>query len=386
MSDDLEEFFENKSQDMFYGGYGDNDDEFTTGGNEYKKKGGAKKIIQDDVRTGYDSFTIFESSTGESGGRYISKTPSGAAAKVASNLISKSGNSTVSFIIRKTTQGSNGRYYSYDATSTKLDLPVLVFKKLPESNMRIVQNNVGQILKVKKTGTTTNSKGREVATYTVQNVKGSKKPVYSPSSPVSNLEDFDYTPYILKKVEYKVHVKSTPVPEDLKQEQKNKVQAKKKKVTPEKKAELKAKKEAKKAELKAKKEAKKAELKAKKEAKKAELKAKKAEKAELKAKKAELKARKKVKDAEKKAFAEEKKALDKEKKAEKKAAEKAKAKKVKAKKVKAEKEKAEKVKAEKKPKAKKPKAKKPKAKKPKGAKAKKVTMFGGSSCAINSCF
>ena len=288
-----------------------------SGGVRRKKANPSGDNVEVEFREGYDSFTIVKTNVGEPGGRYISKTPNGAASKVASRLLREANKSSVKFVIQKTTRGSNHRYYAYEANVSKLSSPVMVFKKDEQGN-KIVMNKSGQVLRVK------NDK--------VVNVSGKTKPTYDPETKVSNVQDFDYKPYLIKEVTKKVNVKSVEVPEDLKQKY---MESKKGKKDASKVAEKKAK------------------------------------MAEKKAKMAEKKALAKAKMAEKKALA-------KAKKAEKKEAEKAK---------KAEKKEAEKAKkANKKPKATKPKAeKKPKATKPKGAKKGAKKMMGGGSCGANSC-
>ena len=323
--------FLNQRNNLMQGGYGDvNGDNFDFGGAKLAKKGkpaNASNSKEVEVREGYDSFTIFESSVGETGHRFISKSPYGAASKAATTLFNLKGGSakkSLNFILKKTTRGSNGKLYAYDATMEKLADPVIVFKK-DEAGNRIIMTHYNQVLRVDKNKNILNA---------VQSGKGKKdKLVYDSKTTLntkfsaSELTEFDYKPYVLFETYSKVTVKSAVVPDDLKGKQKNVVKKEKDAL------------------------------------KKAEQKEKKAEKKEKDALK---KAEKKEKDALKKAAKKEKEAA---KKAAKKEKEAAKPKTKKAKKAKKPKADGEEVKV-KKPRAKKPKAS-PKTKKPKAPKVKK---------------
>ena len=236
------------------------DDDYMDGG--IKKKQGSVVVEGE-----YDSFTIYQSSIGEKGGRYISKTPYSAANKAANRLFKATSSNTLNFIIQKTTNGSNKKFYAYSATRTKLAKPQYVFKKDSNGN-KIVSTPKGQILKL-------NAKKQ------IMNAKG-KKQVYDSKDKekMYNVETFDYAPFVIKEISMVVDIKSEEVPPELKEQQKN---AKKSKVDVEKKKEKalkKREKEAeKKAKLQAKKEAKRAKEQAKKEAKRAKEQAKKAKKA-----------------------------------------------------------------------------------------------------------
>ena len=72
------------------------------------------------------SFTVNGSSVNHTGGRYISNSPYGAAKKAASQQFKKlkAGQpKKVKFMIKETTQGSDGRSFFYVATRTKLSKP-----------------------------------------------------------------------------------------------------------------------------------------------------------------------------------------------------------------------------------------------------------------------
>jgi chemotaxis protein histidine kinase CheA len=358
--------------DMFGGGlYQDflNNNEATKGGafkaadnfdNFLKKRedmmqGGVRKTRKGEgegenveVREGYDSFTVVRTSAGNSGGRFISKTPYSAAKKAANRLVKGNG-TTVTFVLQKTTAGSNKRYYAYTASSRKLSPPMKIFRKA-ENGDTIVMNNFGQVLRVNKSGV-------------VVNVSGARAPLYNAdyklASPLK-IEEFDYTPYLIKEVTKEITVKSDTVPSDLQEERKAAMKAKKKGAKTQEQKE-------KEAEKKALKKAKEAEKKALKKAKEAAKKALQKEKAEAK----------KEKEAAKKALKKEKEAAKKEREA---------AKKEKAKKAEKKAEKKSPKKAKKSPKGSPKKAKKSPKGSPKKAKrgAKKMTG-GGLTCGVSSC-
>ena len=71
------------------------------------------------------SFTI----TGKSGGRYISKTPAGAAKKAFTQKCKKSNKKGVcsfDITLKETTQGSKNKTYKYKIKRTKLKTPLKV--------------------------------------------------------------------------------------------------------------------------------------------------------------------------------------------------------------------------------------------------------------------
>jgi len=80
------------------------------------------------------SFTVSNSSIKESGGRYISKTPSAAAKKAASKLFAKKDKdaknktNSVKFDLRESTRGSDKKVYTYTA----------VREKLPKQTTRVI--------------------------------------------------------------------------------------------------------------------------------------------------------------------------------------------------------------------------------------------------------
>lgn len=98
-----------------------------------------------------NSYTIESSSIGHSGGRYISKSPLGAARKMATQLFKliKSeqkykiySGKTLTISVRKTTSGSNKKLYTYTAKQIKLDKPIVANlngKKIVYKNKTIVK-------------------------------------------------------------------------------------------------------------------------------------------------------------------------------------------------------------------------------------------------------
>jgi len=192
---------------------------------------------EEEVREGYDSFTIVKASAGDIGGRFISKTSYTAASKAASRLFKNTKSSTLTFVIQKITNGSNKRYYAYEATIKYLSKPMLIFKKDEDGN-KIVMNTHGQVLRV-------NSNKK------ILNSSGSVKKDYNPKEKIASLTSFNYKPYIIKEVTKDITIKAIDVPEDLKEKQKEKAKAKmteeQKEMMKQKKAEKKAREAAKKA-------------------------------------------------------------------------------------------------------------------------------------------
>ncbi len=190
-----------------------------------------------EVREGYDSFTIVEASAGSAGGRFISKTPYTAAYKAASRLFKDTKSTSLTFVMQKTTKGSNKRYYAYQASVKYLSKPMLVFKNDEEGN-KIVMNTHGQVLRVNK-----NKK--------VVNSTGSVKKDYDPNEKVSSLTSFNYKPYLIKEVTKDITIKAIEVPSELKEKQmekaKNKMTDEQKEMMKQKKADKKAREAAKKA-------------------------------------------------------------------------------------------------------------------------------------------
>jgi len=350
----------------------------TTGG---VRKPRVKADEATEVLEGYDSFTIFQSSVGEKGHRLISKSPYGAALKTATilfNILAKSRSKAdnIDFIIQKTTKGSNRKLYAYNATNKILDDPYIIFNKDEEGN-RIIMNRHGQVLRINASNhilnvnlnadAKTKGKGKKHAS--------GSHPVYDPKTTLkhkfsaSEITEFDYEPYVFRKVSNKVKITVATVPEDLKPFQKNVAD--------------KEKDAAKKAAKKEKDAVKKAALKEKEAAKKAAKKDK------------EAAQKKKEKDAAKKAAKKEKEAAKKAAKKEKDAAKPKKTKTPKADKPKKTKApKADKPKKTKAPKADKPKktktptvVKSPKAKAPKKPRTKKAAAAANSGgyCGSSAC-
>lgn len=73
-----------------------------------------------------NTYTVEKSETGFTGGRYKSKTPSGAAKKAASRIFKSTNKKTITLTIRETTQGSDKNLYKYEAKRVKLAKPVII--------------------------------------------------------------------------------------------------------------------------------------------------------------------------------------------------------------------------------------------------------------------
>jgi len=191
---------------------------------------GGSVSAENDVREGYDSFTIVRASDGTIGGRFISKTPYTAAYKAASRLFKTTETTSLNFIMQKTTKGSNRRYYAYNAEVKYLSKPMLVFKNDEDGN-KIIMNKHNQVLRINKNNKIINS-------------TGDIKHEYNPDSKIPSLTSFNYKPYIIKEITKNITIKSTNVPDELKEEQKDKAKknktAEEKEMMKQKKAEKKA--------------------------------------------------------------------------------------------------------------------------------------------------
>jgi len=73
-----------------------------------------------------NTYTVEHSETGFTGGRYKSKTPSGAAKKAASRIFKSTNKKSITLTIRETTQGSDKKLYKYEAKRVKLAKPVII--------------------------------------------------------------------------------------------------------------------------------------------------------------------------------------------------------------------------------------------------------------------
>ena len=127
---------EEEEQDYMSGGYYvDSDNQIINPENfQGQLYGGYNKVGKgEEDREGYDSFTIYESSTDYSGSRFISKTPFGAAGKAATRIFNEAGPRTdyVNFVLRKTTLNSDHKYYAYDAELELLNPPLKITLKGP---------------------------------------------------------------------------------------------------------------------------------------------------------------------------------------------------------------------------------------------------------------
>lgn len=63
---------------------------------------------------------VLVSSTGKQTGRYVSKTPSGAAKKIGGRLLKKREQMSVTIRVKETTQGSKKKVYTYTVQRIKL--------------------------------------------------------------------------------------------------------------------------------------------------------------------------------------------------------------------------------------------------------------------------
>lgn len=115
------------AQDFFGGNGLDMDDEEVMMGG-YQEGPVSSDAMFAGMKEGYDSYGILDATTKKTTGRYISKTPSGAAKKAARRILKESGKKTVSFMIRKTTRGSKRDIYRYSAVLEVLRNPIVVKK------------------------------------------------------------------------------------------------------------------------------------------------------------------------------------------------------------------------------------------------------------------
>lgn len=71
---------------------------------------------------------VIVSSTGKEKGRYISKTPAGAAKKVGGRILKKRGQKSSTVRVRETTAGSKKKLYTYVVMQVKLDKKKVVLR------------------------------------------------------------------------------------------------------------------------------------------------------------------------------------------------------------------------------------------------------------------
>ncbi len=118
--------------------FGGNDFEMS-GGNDFEMSGGNEDMFVGGVREGYDSYGIYDPSTKKTIGRYISKTPSGAAKKAARRLFKSQKSRSLNFMIRKTTRGCKREIYQYSASLEVLKTPLIVNK---DGNKIVIKNKI----------------------------------------------------------------------------------------------------------------------------------------------------------------------------------------------------------------------------------------------------
>lgn len=73
-----------------------------------------------------NTYTVYSSDVGFTGGRYKSASPAGAAKKAASRIFRTTNKKTLTLVIRKTTQGSDKTLYKYKAEHIKLKKPIIL--------------------------------------------------------------------------------------------------------------------------------------------------------------------------------------------------------------------------------------------------------------------
>ena len=78
------------------------------------------------MKSDKNSYTVYRSSTGFKGGRYISTNPLSAAKKAASRAFKASRANSLTIVLKQTTSGSNKKYYKYEATRKSLKKPIVV--------------------------------------------------------------------------------------------------------------------------------------------------------------------------------------------------------------------------------------------------------------------
>lgn len=71
---------------------------------------------------------VIVSSTGKEKGRYVSKTPAGAAKKVGGRALKKRGHKSVTVRVRETTVGSKKKLYTYIVMQVKLKQKKVVLR------------------------------------------------------------------------------------------------------------------------------------------------------------------------------------------------------------------------------------------------------------------
>ena len=171
---------------------------------------GNVKIVEVDV------FKIYQSSVGKTGGRYLAQSPYIAAGRAANRLFANTSSNNISFVLQKTTRGSNNKYYAYTATRSLLKTPLYVFKKDERGN-RIYMPTEGKPIRVSPSGN-------------ILNLIGSRKMSYDPKVGISgsyDVEPFDWEKYLIKKVQQKVKVVAADLPSSLQNKYEEEVHAKK---------------------------------------------------------------------------------------------------------------------------------------------------------------
>jgi hypothetical protein len=91
--------------------------------NMKKKTSRTKKQQASPTRT-----FVIVTSTGKEKGRYVSKTPAGAAKKVGGRILKQRGHKSVTVRVRETTAGSKKKLYTYAVMQVKLNQKKVVLR------------------------------------------------------------------------------------------------------------------------------------------------------------------------------------------------------------------------------------------------------------------
>jgi hypothetical protein len=125
------------------------------------------------------TYTVESSSINETGGRYVSKTPSSAARKAATKLFKKASNSgKITFCLRETTVDSKKKEFHYVATRVKLAKPLVRVINGVE-----IVNRFKTEVKAVKDKKTTKPRSPKPAKKTAKKSAKSAKSPKSPKSP-----------------------------------------------------------------------------------------------------------------------------------------------------------------------------------------------------------
>lgn len=142
-------------EDNLYGGYyADDNNKENTLANMYAETTGGAKLEEDD-----NTYTIAHSSTGYTGGRYVSKTASGAAKKAGTTIFKsmkgskkpvRSGNTDKTIheafvVLERTRQGKCKKYYAYELEHILLGTPKVVTIKYDKNGNKLSGKNAPEL-------------------------------------------------------------------------------------------------------------------------------------------------------------------------------------------------------------------------------------------------